>query len=94
MLYTRIARGLRVFYLFESLHRFATALSEMFATLSWIFGRLALCRSRDTAQLFLIGIERPKTHDPLHKTEQFGGVLTFIVYLVAVLLTSGPQYPR
>ncbi|CAK9040886.1 unnamed protein product [Durusdinium trenchii] len=53
MLYTRIARGLRVFYLFESLHRFATALSEMFATLSWIFG-----------------------------------VLTFIVYLVAVLLTN------
>ena len=52
MLYTRLIRGLRVFYLFESLHRFAMALSEMFVTLTWIFG-----------------------------------VLTFIVYLVAVLLT-------
>lgn len=52
MLYTRLIRGLRVFYLFDSLHRFAMALSEMFATLSWIFG-----------------------------------VLAFIVYLVAVLLT-------
>lgn len=52
MLYTRLVRGLRVFYLFESLHRFAMALSEMFVTLAWIFG-----------------------------------VLTFIVYLVAVLLT-------
>ena len=43
MLYTRLVRGLRVFYLFESLHRFAMALSEMFVTLSWIFGHLADC---------------------------------------------------
>ncbi|CAE7778262.1 Catsper1 [Symbiodinium microadriaticum] len=40
MLYTRLVRGLRVFYLFDSLHRFATALSEMFSTLLWIFGVL------------------------------------------------------
>ena len=40
MLYTRLIRGLRVFYLFESLHRFAMALSEMFVTLTWIFGVL------------------------------------------------------
>ncbi|CAE7579344.1 Catsper1 [Symbiodinium natans] len=40
MLYTRLVRGLRVFFLFDSLHRFATALSEMLSTLLWIFGVL------------------------------------------------------
>lgn len=42
MFYTRMARGIRVFFLFDALGRFALAIGSMLSTLTWIFSVLAL----------------------------------------------------